>query len=160
ASALSFTRVLGLRPASVAVGPWAGIFGLLVAIAMLMGDQEFYLWFLVRIKAKYLVAIYILIAVAVLLKNANSFGALLQLAGGLCGFLYVRYAPRRGFGFGASERFYGLRNGYYRWKRRRAARKFEVYMRRQNREVHFDKEGRYIDPEETRRDPNDRKWMN
>lgn len=160
ASAVSFTHIFGLRPDVGAVGPWAGIFGLLVAIAMLFGDQEFYLWFLVRVKAKYLVAIYILIAIAVLLKQAESFNALLQLSGGLCGFLFVRFAPRRGFVFGTSERFYGLRNSYYRWKRRRAAKKFEVYMRKQNREVHFDKDGRYIDPDELRRNPNDRKWMN
>jgi len=160
ATAMSFTRVFGLRPDVGAVGPWAGIFGLLVAIAMVFGDQEFYLWFLVRVKAKYLVAVYILIAIAVLLKQADNFGALLQLSGGLCGYLFVRFAPRRGFAFSTSERFYGLRNSYYRWKRRRAARKFEVYMRKQNREVHFDKDGRYIDPDELRRDPNDRKWMN
>ncbi len=160
ATAVSFTHIFGLRPDVVAATAWAGVFGLLVAIGMLFGDQEFYLWFLVRIKAKYLVAIYILINIAVLLKQADSFGALLQLSGGLCGFLFVRYAPRRGFVLGTSERFYGLRNTYYRWKRRRAARKFEVYMRKQNREVHFDKDGRYIDPDELRRDSNDRKWMN
>lgn len=160
ATALSFTHIFGMRPDVGAAGPWAGIFGLLVAIAMLFGDQEFFLWFLVRIKAKYLVAIYILINVAVLLKQADAFDALLQLSGGLCGFLFVRFAPRRGLAFGVSERFFGIRNSYYRWKRRRAARKFEVYMRKQNREVHFDKDGRYIDPDEMRRDPNDRKWMN
>jgi len=44
-----------------------------------------------------------------------------------------------------SERWYGLRNGYYRWKRRRAARKFEVYMRSQGRTVRFDGQGRQID---------------
>jgi hypothetical protein len=53
--------------------------------------------------------------------------------------------PRRGFGFVLSERFYGLRNGYYRWKRRRAAKKFEVYMRSQGRTVRFDGQGRQID---------------
>ena len=160
ATAFSFTHIFGLRPDVGAAGPWAGIFGLLVAIGVLFGDQEFFLWFLVRVKAKYLVAIYILINVAVLLKAADSFGALLQLSGGLCGYLFVRFAPRRGLAFGVSERFFGIRNSYYRWKRRRAARKFEVYMRKQNREVHFDKDGRYIDPDELRRDPNDRKWMN
>ena len=161
ASAISFTHIFGLRPDVVAVGAWTGIFGLLVAIGMIFGDQEFLLWFLVRIKAKYMVAIYILIAVAVLLKQADSFGALLQLSGALCGFLYVKFAPRRGLLFGISERYFGMRNGYYRWKRRRAARKFEVYMRKQNREVHFDKDGRYVDPDEAkRRDPNDRSWMN
>jgi membrane associated rhomboid family serine protease len=160
ASAISFTHVLGLRPDVPALGAWSGIFGLLVAIAMIFGDQEFLLWFLVRIKAKYMVAIYILIAIAILLKQADSFGALLQLSGALCGFLYVKFAPRRGLAFGFSERYFGLRNGYYRWKRRRAARKFEVYMRKQNREVHFDKDGRYVDPDELKRNPNDKRWMN
>jgi membrane associated rhomboid family serine protease len=160
ASAISFTHVFGLRPDVASVGVWSGVFGMLVAIAMLFGDQEFLLWFVLRLKAKYMVAIYILIAVAVLLKQADSFGALLQLSGALSGFLFVKFAPRRGFAFGLSERFFGIRNSYYRYKRRRAARKFEVYMRKQNREVHFDKDGRYIDPDELKRDPNDRRWMN
>jgi membrane associated rhomboid family serine protease len=160
ASAVSFTHILGLRPDVVATGAWAGIFGLLVAIAMIFGDQEFLLWFVLRIKAKYMVAIYILIAIAMLLKQADSFGALLQLSGALFGALYVKFAPRRGFAFGFSERYFGVRNNYYRWKRRRAARKFEVYMRKQNREVHFDKDGRYVDPDELRKNPNDKRWMN
>jgi membrane associated rhomboid family serine protease len=160
ASAVSFTHVFGLRPDAVTVGAWAGIFGLLVAIAMLFGDQEFLLWFVIRIKAKYMVAIYLLIAVAVLLKESDNFGALAQLSGALSGFLFVRFAPRRGLLFGVAERFYGIRNAYYRGKRRRAARKFEIYMRKQNREVHFDKDGRYIDPDELRRNPNDKRWMN
>jgi membrane associated rhomboid family serine protease len=160
ASVVSFTHVFGMRPDVIAATAWTGVFGLLVAIGVLFGDQEFYLWFLIRVKAKYLVTIYILIAVAVLLKQANSFGALLQLSGALSGYLFVRFAPRRGIAFGVSERLYGIRNAYYRYRRRRAARKFEVYMRKQNREVHFDKDGRYIDPDELRRDPNDKRWMN
>jgi membrane associated rhomboid family serine protease len=161
ASAICFTRILGLRPDIIAIGSWGGIFGLMVAIAMLFGDQEFLFWFLLRVKAKYMVAIYILIAIALLLKQSDTFGALVQLSGALCGFLYVKFAPRRGLAFGLSERYFGVRNGYYRWKRRRAARKFEVYMRKQNREVHFDKDGRYVDPDEAkRRNPNDRSWMN
>jgi len=160
ASAISFTHVLGLTPFVATAGAWSGIFGLLVAIAMIFGDQEFLLWFLVRIKAKYMVAIYILIAVALLLKQSDTFNALLQLSGALCGFLYVKFAPRRGLAFGFSERYFGVRNNYYRWKRRRAARKFEVYMRKQNREVHFDKDGRYVDPDELRKNPNDKRWMN
>jgi membrane associated rhomboid family serine protease len=160
ASALSFTHVLGLRPDVLAAGAWSGIFGLMVAIAMLFGEQEFLLWFLLRIKAKYMVAIYILVAIALLLKQSDSFNALLQLSGALFGYLFVRFAPRKGLAFGASEQYFGLRNNYYRWKRRRAARKFEVYMRKQNREVHFDKDGRYVDPDELRKDPDNKHWMN
>lgn len=159
ASIISFTHILRLTPDSIASGAWAGIFGLLIAIAMRFGDQEFLLFFVVRIRARYMVAIYILIAVAVLLKDANAFGALLQLSGAFFGFLYIRYAPGRGLAFGFSERFFGLRNEYYRAKRRRAARKFEVYMGRQGRKVQFDKDGRYIDPDE-HKDPNDKRWMN
>ena len=42
------------------------------------------------------------------------------------------------------------------WKRFREAcdRFFE------RRKVHFDKEGRYLDPDDARRDPNDKRWMN
>jgi membrane associated rhomboid family serine protease len=160
ASAISFTHILGLRPDIVAAGAWSGIFGLMVAIAMIFGDQEFLLWFVLRIKAKYMVAIYILIAIAILLKQADSFNALIQLSGALCGALFVKFAPRRGLAFAVSERYFGVRNRYYRWKRRRAARKFEVYMKKQNREVHFDKDGRYVDPDELRKNPNDKRWMN
>ncbi len=159
ASAITFTRVFALNPIAVATGAWAGIFGLLVAIAMKFGDQEFLLWFLLRIKAKYMVAIYILIAVAILLKGGNAFGALLQLSGAACGALYVQFAPRKGLAFGVSEQYFGLRNAWFRWKRRRAARKFEIYMGKQGRTVHFDKEGRYIDPDAPK-NPGDRRWMN
>jgi membrane associated rhomboid family serine protease len=159
AAAGSFTHVLGLRPDSVAAGAGSAIFGVMVALAMRMGDLEIFLWFLVRVRIKYLIAIYILIDLAVLLRYANAFGALLHLCAGFCAFLYVRYAPTRGLGFGFSERFYGMRNAYYRAKRRRAARKFEVYMGKQGRKVQFDKEGRYVDPDE-HKDPNDKRWMN
>jgi membrane associated rhomboid family serine protease len=160
ASVISFTHVLRLSPESLGNGAWAGIFGVLIAIAVRMGDTEFLLFPLpFSIRAKYLVAIYILIAVAVLLKDANEFGALLQLSGALAGWLYVRYAPRRGIAFGFGEQYFGLRNAYYRAKRRRAARKFEVYMGKQGRKVHFDEEGRYVDPDE-KKDPNDKRWMN
>ena len=160
AAAISFTHVLRLSPESTAYGAWAGIFGVMIAIAVRMGEQEFLLFPLpFSIRAKYMVAIYILIAVAVLLKDANEFGALLQLSGALAGWLYMRYAPRRGIAFGFGEWYFGLRNAYYRAKRRRAARKFEVYMGKQGRTVHFDKEGRYVDPDE-KKDPNDKRWMN
>ncbi len=140
---------------------WPGaLFGVLIAIAVLMGDREFLFFFLIRIRARYLVIIYILIDIARLLLHHEPFFALLDLSGALCGWLYLRYAPRRGLGFGFSEQFYGVRNAYYRAKRRRAAKKFEVYMGKQGRKVNFDKEGRYIDPDAERKDPNDRKWMN
>ena len=163
AVAMAYTRLFGLRPeAAVGTGPYAAIYGLLVPLALLLGDQEFLLLFIIRVKIKYLVAIYILIDLATLLKSSNAFGALLQLAGALCGYLFLRFVPRRGLASGVQERYFAMRNEYYRNKRRRAARKFEVYMKSQNREVHFDKDGRYVDPDVDgdKRDPADRRWMN
>jgi membrane associated rhomboid family serine protease len=126
-------------------GCFGGIFGLLAAIGLLYGDTQFMLFPLpIGIKARYLVAIYALISIAMLFGQQRMY-AFAQLGGALAGLVYVRMAPRRGASFLLSESWYGLRNRYYRWKRRRAARKFEVYMRSQGRTVKFDGQGRLID---------------
>jgi hypothetical protein len=135
-------------------GCFGGIFGLLVAIGVLYGDVQFMMFFVIGIKARYLVAIYALIAIAGLFGQQRMY-AFAQLGGALAGLLYIRLAPRRGVAFGLSERWFALHNRYYRWKRRRAARKFEVYMRSQGRTVRFDGQGRQIDE-----DPDDKKRWN
>jgi membrane associated rhomboid family serine protease len=134
-----------LDNASALIGSFGGIFGLLTAIGVLYGDVQFLLFPLpIGIKARYLVIIYLLVATAMLFGQERMY-AFAQLGGALAGLLYVRMAPRRGMSFALSEGWYGVRNRYYRWKRRRAARKFEVYMRRQGRTVRFDGQGRVID---------------
>jgi membrane associated rhomboid family serine protease len=125
-------------------GCFGGIFGLLVAIGILYGDTEFLLFFTIGIKARYMAVIYGLITIAMLFGQQRMY-AFAELGGALAGWLFIRMAPRRGVAFQLSERWYGLRNRYYRWKRRRAARKFEVYMRSQGRTVRFDGNGRQID---------------
>jgi membrane associated rhomboid family serine protease len=136
-------------------GCFGGIFGLLVAIGALYGDTQFMLFPLpIGIKARYLVAVYALISIAMLFGTQRLY-AFAQLGGALAGLLYIRLAPRRGVSLGLSERLYAVRNRYYRWKRRRAARKFEVYMRSQGRTVRFDGNGRQIDD-----DANDRSRWN
>jgi hypothetical protein len=136
------------------MGCMGGIFGLLIAIGVLYGETEFMMFFVINIKAKYLAAIYALIAVAMLF-NDNRLYAFAQLGGALGGLLFVRFAPRKGVGIAASEWIYGMRNGYYRWKRRRAGRKFEIYMKKQGRTVRLDSRGRQIED-----DPNDRSRWN
>jgi membrane associated rhomboid family serine protease len=135
-------------------GCFGGIFGLLVAIGVLYGDTQFLLLFVIGIKARYMAIIYALVAIAMLFGQERMY-AFAQLGGALAGWAFVRMAPRRGMNFMFSESLYGLRNRYYRWKRRRAARKFEVYMRSQGRTVKFDGQGRIIDE-----DPDDKKRWN
>ncbi|MDT7810495.1 MAG: hypothetical protein QOJ42_411 [Acidobacteriaceae bacterium] len=159
-SALSFTQIFHASPLSTTTSADAALFGLLAAFAVLFGDLEMYMFPLpVAIRAKYLVIVYMLIEVALLLSGGPPLAYFVILSGALLGFLFARRAPRRGMSTAFSEGLFSLRNNYYRWKRRRTARKFEVYMRKQNRDVRFDNEGRYVDPDE-KRDPNDRKWMN
>jgi hypothetical protein len=126
-------------------GCFGGIFGMLVAIGVLYGDMQFMLFPLpIGIKARYIAIIYGLISIAMLFGEQRMY-AFAELGGALAGWFYLRVAPRRGYSFALSERWYGIRNSYYRWKRRRAARKFEVYMRSQGRTVKFDSKGRQID---------------
>jgi membrane associated rhomboid family serine protease len=138
-------------------GCFGGIFGLLVAIGVLYGDVQFLLFFLVGIKARYLVAVYALVTIAMLFGQQKMY-AFAQLGGALASLLYLRLAPRRGVSFAFSEKWYALRNRYYRWKRRRAARKFEVYMRSQGRTIRLDGYGRPIDKAPD--DPDDKKRWN
>jgi membrane associated rhomboid family serine protease len=126
-------------------GCFGGIFGLLAAIGLLYGDVQFMLFPLpIGIKARYLVVIYALIAIAMLFGQQQWY-AFSQLGGALAGLVFVRMAPRHGISFLFSESWYGMRNRYYRWKRHRAARKFEVYMKRQGRTVKFDGQGHRLD---------------
>jgi membrane associated rhomboid family serine protease len=136
------------------MGCFGGIFGLLGAIGVLYGDTQFLMFFVIGIKARYLVVVSVLIAIAMLFGQQHLY-AFAELGGLLGGLLYLRLAPRRGFSFSFSEQLYALRNRYYRWKRRRAGRKFEVYMRKQGRTVRFDGNGRQIHD-----DPNDKSRWN
>ena len=159
---------LGIGPMTVTVGASGAIFGVMIAFAMLHGDQEFMMFPLpFMIKAKYLVGILVFIALAGAFqgmgpgRRGQSVAYFAHLGGALFGWIYVRFLPRRGLMLGASERYFGIRNGYYRWKRRRAARKFEVYMRKHDRAEYFDEYGNYRPPDDkgngqTRRPP----WVN
>lgn len=136
-------------------GSFGGTFGLLAVIGAFYGDTEFMLFPLpISIKARYIAIIYGLITVAWLFGDQRMY-AFAQLGGALAGLLYAKFAPRRGVSFALTESWYGLRNQYYRWKRRRAGRKFEVYMRKQGRTVRFDNHGRRIEE-----DPDDHSRWN
>ena len=153
-------RVEKLSVASVDYGMWPFVLALVLAFAYFHADQPLRFNFIFTLKAKYLAAIYLLFYLGAALIGGDRFGALVALSNALCGYAYLRIAPRRSASIVASEKWFGLRNAYIRAKRRRAAKKFTVYMRRQGSEVNIDSTGRYIDPDERPRDPNDRKWMN
>jgi len=125
-------------------GCFGGIFGLWRPLARFYGDTEFLLFFTIGVKARYMVAIYALISIAMLFGEQKMY-AFAQLGGALAGWLYVRLAPRRGISFLLSERWLWAAQRLLPLKRRRAARKFEYYMKSQGRTVRFDGNGRRLD---------------
>ena len=147
---LSFAHVLG-NPNSATVGASGGLYAVLMAYGMVFGENEIFLFpFPALIKAKYFVMILILLTVYFAVKGGGHTAYLAHLGGLFFGYLYVKFGvsrPRTKQS-SPSEWYYGMKNSYYRWKRRRAARKFEVYMRAHNRDVKFDERGNYIPPED------------
>ena len=149
--AVSFTGLLGVTPMIPTMGASAGVFGILIAYALYYGDNEIMLMLPpVSIKAKYLAWIMVLVNLALALGAGGPSGVayMAHLGGALFAWVYVKFLPSRGLGFATSEGYYGVRNSYYKWKRRRAARKFEVYMRKQDRKEYFDQYGNYKAPEQ------------
>jgi membrane associated rhomboid family serine protease len=154
--AISYTGVGGVVPSTPTVGASGGVLGILMAFGMLYGDREIMLFPIpITIRAKYFVAgvAFITLVEAISASGAgrgSNVAYIAHLGGLLFGFLYVKFVPRRGLAFDASERYFSVRNSYYRWKRRRAARKFEVFMRKQNRPLSgtFDEHGNYVPPDD------------
>jgi membrane associated rhomboid family serine protease len=164
-------HVFGVAMGVPTIGASAGILGMLMALAVIDGDREFtiLLFFVlpITLKVKYLVGIITFGVIVATIGASNGGVANVAHAGGLlCGFLWAKFVPRRGLAFEASESYYGLHNAYHRWKRRQAAKKFEVYMRKSEREMpRFDDKGNYIPPDDPPRKPNGdsgsgSKWVN
>ena len=153
--ALSFAHILG-NPEQATVGASGGIFAILIAFGILFSESEIMMIpFPIMIKAKYFVGILIVITLVLAISGGGNVAYVAHLGGLLFGWLYVRRGPKAALvNANFSERYYGMRNSYYRWKRRRAAKKFEVYMREHDRDVHFDEHGNYIPPEDQGRKGN------
>lgn len=153
--ALSFGHILG-NPGTATVGASGGIFAILIAFGILFAESEIMMIpFPVMIKAKYFVGILIVITLVLAITGGGNVAYVAHVGGLLFGWLYVRRGPKAALvNANFSERYYAMRNSYYRWKRRRAAKKFEVYMREHDRDVHFDEHGNYIPPEDQGRKGN------
>ncbi len=153
-------RIEGLGPRVAAAGLWPFLLAVMVAYGTFHAEEQVNINFLFWMKAKYIAVIYVLFYLALELASKERFGALVALCNAGVGYAFLLLAPKRGFRLGLSERWFALRNSYYQAKRRRAAKKFTVYMRKQGKDVSLDEDGRYVDPDGKPRDPNDRRWMN
>ena len=165
---VAYTGALGLNPGMVVMGAAAGLYGVYMAFGMVFAESELMMFPLpVSIKAKYFVWILIVITLAFSLSQGRGAMSVPLLGALFIGYLYTKMSQRmparayagayrsgRGHTASPEPKRMGLisrwRDSYYRWKRRRAARKFEVYMRKHDREVFFDEHGNYIEPDARR----------
>jgi membrane associated rhomboid family serine protease len=114
------------------VGASGAIYGLLLAYGILFPDRMIYLYMIIPIKAKWFVAIMGTIEFVSSFSNpGSSVSHVAHLGGMLFGFLYLRGAGLP----------YRLQLRYDDWRRARLRRKFEVYMRKQEKK---DDAGRWI----------------
>ena len=168
--AMAYSGIVPNAP-EMAMGGVAGVYlGFLIAFGILFAEMEFMMFPLpFFMKAKYLAGVTLIIALLMAVSGPGGLLNLGQLGGLIAGFVYIKFfhgasarRPAAGVGRGLSDRGFGaaprqapkqglftrMRNAYYKWKRRRAARKFEVYMREHDRDVKFDEYGNYIPPAE------------
>src|ERR1700722_3320721 len=147
--ALSYAHVLG-NPYQPTLGASGGVFAILIAFGMLFGESEIMMIpFPFLIKAKYFIGILIVVTLALAMGGGGNVAYVAHLGGLFFGYLYTRRGPKAALvNVEFAERYYLMRNSYYRWKRRRAAKKFEVYMSKHDRQVHFDERRQYIPPDD------------
>jgi membrane associated rhomboid family serine protease len=164
---VSYTGLGHISPYTRTEGASGGIFGILAAFGLIYGDREIMLFPIpISIKAKYFVIGLVFIALLGAIQSAgpnpgSNVAYFAHLGGLVFGFIYVKFLPRRGFLYAVSERYYGMRNDYYRAKRRKAAKKFEVYMRKHGENPgRFDEFGNYIPPEEKKNGEGKSGWVN
>ncbi len=156
---LSLTHVIAQGPA---LGSGAAANAILMVFYLYNRDAPIMLFPIpIQIPVKWIVIGIGAIETAYLLLYHFALFYCISLLGLGVGYLWFKIFLTRRTSLGISERFYGVRNGYYRWKRRRAARKFEVYMRKHDRTVTFDEHGNYIPPDDDKKNGGGKSgWVN
>jgi membrane associated rhomboid family serine protease len=141
---LSLTHVVAQGPA---LGSGAAANAILMVFFLFNRDAPIMLFPIpIQIPVKWIVIGVAGIETAYLLLYRFALFYFVMLLGLGAGYVWYRVFLSRRFSLGLTERYFEARNSYYRWRRRRAARKFEVYMSKHDRQVHFDEHGNYIPP--------------
>lgn len=149
--AASYAGILGMDPRVMTIGASGGIFGLLVAFGILYAKMRVYIYGIFPIEARWLAIIWVALAAYAALASTGNINEIAHLGGALFGYIYLKVLPRRGLKFATSEGYYGFRNRYQRWKRKRMAKKFEVFMREHDRSKYFDEYGNFRAPSDAER---------
>ena len=107
------------------LGASGAIYGILLAYGLLFPNRPIFIWFVIPIPAKYFVMIIGGIAfLSALSMPGDVVSHVAHLGGLVFGLLYLRGRPY----------YFEFRNRYYRWRRRRLQRRFQVYMAKRERD--------------------------
>lgn len=124
---ITMTQVLGGGGRST-IGASGAIYGILLAFGLFYPKRTVFFSFLFPIQARYFVLIMGLIAFMSSFDRRSAVSHVAHLGGMLFGYVYLRFRLHRlTLGWNVSEY-------YQQWRRKRMQRKFEVYMRKQERE--------------------------
>ncbi len=146
---LSLTGVFA-HGGAMGSGPAAN--ALLMVFYLLYRDARVMPMFIpIPIPIKYIVIFTAAVEVAYLLLSRFSMMMTVLLLGMGWGYVWYRFLWRRMnvFGFFGNQ-MVSFKNNYYRWKRRRAGKKFQVYMRKHNQDSsdYFDEHGNFRPPDD------------
>jgi len=109
------------------LGASGAIFGVLVAFGILFPDTIILMFFLFPMKAKYAVMVFGAIEFIGFWTPGTGVSHVAHLGGMLFGYLYLKTRLQGRPGNPATS----LRTRFQDWKRQRARRKFQVYMKKQ-----------------------------
>jgi membrane associated rhomboid family serine protease len=87
---------------------------------------------------------------------------LVELLGLGSGYFWYSFMWRRSLLGTVDGQVASMRNSYYRWKRRRVAKKFQVYMRKHEHDPkqYFDEYGNFKPPDDKKKDGGPGGWVN
>ena len=158
---LSFSKVMAQGPA-FGSGPAAN--AILIVFYMLYREARVTPLFIpIPIPVKYIVIMVAAVQGAYLLLSHFSLFFSVQLLGMVVGYAWYRVALRRSISAVLEDQIVSMRNSYYRWKRRRAGKKFQVYMRKHNQDPkqYFDEYGNFRPPDDDdKKSPKPGGWVN
>jgi len=81
------------EPLAPTIGASGAIFGVLIAFGMLFPDRYIYLYFFIPVKAKYLIAFFVLLEFFSIDSPGSNVAHLAHLGGALAGFVYIMLDP-------------------------------------------------------------------
>jgi membrane associated rhomboid family serine protease len=158
---LSFSKVFAQGPA---FGSGAAANAILMVFFLLYRDAPIMLFPIpIPIAVKWIVIFTAAVQGAYLLLTHFSLFFTVPLLGLGVGYVWFRLTWRRSISGFFEAQVFGLRNSYYRWKRERAKKKFQVYMRKhdQDPKQYFDQYGNFRPPDEQdKKDRGPGGWVN